>query len=55
MNEEIWHKIFKKYLDNYCAIQKLNKDGIIEFELMNTLLSKLLDDIMTTFDSEVNE
>lgn len=55
MNEEVWHKIFKKYLDDYYAIHKLNKDGIIEFELMHTLLSKLLDDIITTFDSEVSE
>lgn len=55
MNEEIWHEIFKKYLGDYHAIHKLNKDGIIEFEHMQTLLSKLLDDIMTTFDSEVSE
>ena len=54
MDEKIWHKIFKQYLDDYYAIHKLNKDGIIEFEHMQTLLSKLLDDIMTTFDSEVN-
>ena len=55
MNEELWHKIFKKYLDDYYAIHKLNKDGIVEFEHMQTLLSKLLDDIMTTFDSEINK
>lgn len=54
MDEKVWHKIFKKYLDDYYAIHKLNKDGIIEFEHMQTLLSKLLDDIMTTFDSEVS-
>lgn len=53
MDEKVWHKTFKKYLDDYYAIHKLNKDGIIEFEHMQTLLSKLLDDIMTTFDSEV--
>lgn len=55
MNEELWHKTFRKYLDDYYAIHKLNIDGIIELELMYTLLSKLLDDIMTTFDSEINE
>ena len=54
METKIWHEIFNKYLDDYYAIHKLNKDGIIDFEHMQTLLSKLLDDIMTTFDSEVN-
>ena len=46
----------------YAKVDKHNEE-VIEFmgtmselcEYMQTLLSKLLDDIMTTFDSEINK
>ena len=55
MNEKVWHDIFKKYIGDYYAIHTLNIDGIIDEIEKNEMLSKLLDDIMTTFDSEVNQ
>lgn len=54
-NKEEWSKIFKKYLVDYDAIHKLNKDGIIEFEHMQTLLTELLESIITDFRIELNE
>ena len=29
---EVWKKIFKKYIDDFHAIDKLESDGIIEYE-----------------------
>lgn len=55
MNEEVWHKIFKQHLKNYYAIHGLASTNIIDEEEKHRLLEKLLDDIITTFHSEVNE
>lgn len=54
MDKEMWHKIFKKHLQNYYAIHGLANTNIIDEDEKHKLLGKLLDDIMTTFDSEVN-
>lgn len=55
MNKLVWHTIFKKYLQNYYAISGLASANIIDEEEKHRLFEKLLNDIMTTFDSEVNE
>lgn len=55
MNNEIWHKIFKKYLENYHSIHNLFRNGLIDEDEKALLLSKLADDIATTFDSEINK
>lgn len=55
MNEETWHKIFKKYIKNYYAIHGLFNTQIIDENEKHRLLEKLLDNIMTTFECEVNE
>ena len=52
---EVWTNIFKKYIDDYYAITKLESDGIIEDEDTDKLKSKLLVDIICTFESEVGE
>ena len=52
---ETWIKIFKKYIDDFHAIDKLKSDGIIEDEDTDKLKSKLLVDIICTFESEVGE
>lgn len=55
MNEETWHKIFKKYIADFNAIDKLQADKIIDDEDTAILKNKLLVDIIVTMESEVNE
>ena len=52
---EVWIKIFKNYIDDFHAIDKLRSDGIIEDEGADNLKIKLLGDIICTFESEVGE
>ena len=52
---EVWKKIFKKYIDDFHAIDKLQADGIIDDEDTAKLKNKLLVDIICTFESEVSE
>ena len=52
---EVWKKIFKKYIDDFHEIDKLQSDGIIEDEDSYKLKNKLLVDIICTFESEVGE
>ena len=52
---EVWKKIFKKYTDDFHAIDKLQSDGIIDDEDTSKLKNKLLIDIICTFESEVEE
>ena len=53
MNEKIWHDIFKKYVACYDAIAKLQENDIADSELTDQLYFNLLEDIITTFKSEV--
>ena len=53
MDEKVWHNIMKKYLESYYSIYNLANNGIIDEMERDNLLKKLIDDIMTTFDSEV--
>ena len=52
---EVWKNIFKKYIADFHAIDKLNSDGIIEDEDTYKLKNKLLVDIICTFESEVDD
>ena len=52
---DVWENIFKKYIADFHAIDKLQADNIIEDEDTYKLKNKLLVDIICTFESEVNE
>lgn len=53
MDKRIWGDIFKKYLGCYEAIGKLQENDIADSEITDQLYFNLLDDIITTFKSEV--
>ena len=52
---EVWKKIFKKYIGDFHAICKLHSDGIIDDDLAMNVKNKLLVDIIVTMESEVND
>ena len=52
---EVWKKIFKKYIGDFHAIDKLSSDGIIDDDETMNLKNKLLVDIIVTMESEVND
>ena len=52
---EVWKKIFKKYIGDFHAICKLHSDGIIDDDLAMNVINKLLVDIIVTMESEVND
>lgn len=53
MNEKVWRKIFKKYIADFDAIDKLQADKIADDEDAAILKNKLLVDIIITMKSEV--
>lgn len=55
MNEVLWHECFKKYISCYDVIGKLQENGIADSEIADHLYFNLLDDIITTFKSEVED
>lgn len=55
MNEKTWHEIFKKYIDDFRSINKLNAHNIIDEEETLKLKNKLLVDIVITMESEVKK
>lgn len=52
---DVWVRIFKNYIADFHAIDKLQADGIAEDEDAAILKNKLLVDIITTMESEVEE
>ena len=52
---EMWKKIFKKYIGDFHAIDKLQSDHIIDYDTTMELKNKLLVDIIVTMESEVND
>lgn len=52
---EVWRDIFKKYITSYEAIKTLNKNDIMDRDDVVLYEGKLLDDIIETFKSEVEE
>lgn len=52
---EAWKRIFKKYIEDFHAIDKLQSDGILDYEETMKVKNKLLVDIIVTMESEVND
>lgn len=52
---DVFERISKKYLDCFNAIKTLYKNGIMDEADEMLFRNKLLDDIVVTFESEVNE
>ena len=52
---EVWERIFKKYIGDFHAIDKLQSDNIIDDDMTMALKNKLLVDIICTMESEVND
>lgn len=55
MMNDTWKRIFKKYIACNNAIDTLSKSGIITNGDEDTLKLQLLDDIIVTMKSEVEE
>ena len=55
MNEELWHKIMNEYIKSYESILHLCDKGIVSEDDRPELCEKLLADIITTFESEVEK
>lgn len=53
MNKEMWHNIFKNYIELYEAIKTLQKSGIIKEEVISTYEHELLINIIETMKLEV--
>ena len=53
MNEQVWNKTFRKYIECYEAVQTLKKHLVIDDDFYQEIRSNLLDDIIVTFKSEV--
>ena len=49
----MWHVAFKNYIQCYEAIAKLQENDIADSEITDQLYFNLLEDIITTFKSEV--
>lgn len=52
---EAWKRIFIDYISCYEAIQILFKNNVIDDEMEDELELKLLNDIIATFRSEVED
>lgn len=55
MNEEVWRKIMKEYIKIYDEITHLNEREIIIGDDAVQIWMNLLEDIICTFKSEVEE
>ena len=53
MDEKMWHRIFKKYIDSFEAIKTLKINNLIDEDLCQEMQAQLLDDIVVTLKSEV--
>ena len=52
---DAWKRISKKYIDCHEAIKTLYDNGIIDDDMLEQHERKLLNDIIETFRSEVEE
>lgn len=52
---DVWKRIFKDYISCYNSIEQLSSSGIIDEEEADKLQIKLLDEIIKTMKSEVEE
>lgn len=54
MNEEVWHKIFKDWIESYKAIDTLYRNDVItDLSEADKLKYNLLEEIIETVKSEV--
>lgn len=52
---EVWKRIFTEYIESYNAIDTLERNGIIDEEDTDKLRLKLLDEIIETMRSEIDD
>lgn len=52
---EVWQRIFKDYIESYNAIETLKKNEILNEDDYQELKICLLEDIIITFKSEVED
>ena len=52
---ETWHKILKRYIEDYEAIKTLYKSSILDEEETSRCEHTLLESIIDTFRSEIEE
>lgn len=55
MNKEQWYKIFRDYIKSYESIAHLIDRGILSEDDAPDILQNLIEDIICTFKSEVEE
>ena len=55
MDEKMQHRIFKKYIDSYEAIKTLKVNNVIDEDLCQEMQVQLLDDVVVTLKSEVDD
>lgn len=55
MNEKTWHRIFKDFIECYEAIHVLVHRNIADNETCDELRANLLENIIETFKSEVED
>lgn len=53
MDEKMWHCIFKKYIDSFEAIKTLKVNNVIDDDLFQEMQVQLLEDVVVTLKSEV--
>lgn len=52
---DVWNRIFKEWISCYNSIEQLSSSGIIDEEEESELQIKLLDELIETMRSEVEE
>lgn len=55
MNRDVWHKIFKDYVESWNAIGTLYKNDIIDDEVALAHEHDLLNEIIETMKSEIEK
>ena len=50
---DLWKRIFKNYIADFHAIDRLHSDGIIDCDMAMDIKNKLLVDIIVTMESEL--
>ena len=50
---DVWKRIFKNYIADFHAIDRIYSDGIIDCDMAMTIKNKLLVDIICAMESEL--
>lgn len=51
--DDVWKRLFKKYIADFHAIDRLHSDGIIDYDMAMDIKNKLLVDIIVSMESEL--